>query len=374
MTITTSSSRRQQHQQQPHHHFFLPFLLLLLHTFSFLDHSVILKTVHAFSTVPRRYRHPPPSISTSTTLSEAPVPFAGVGPRSTWTDMSKYNIPQIETILTEWTANIIPKNINENTPERIALGVENSRELFVDTIIVEIRRSTEKVGLGILLQEIKGGRSDGLGITVVSGLVEGGLCEEQDCDVMVGDSISSVSVLQTNKSKDGAAGLQDTTTEITAMTECLGYDATVEAISSLPPPPSSGQEQILKLTMKRIRRKPLISINLQYPPSQKEPDTKIQLYAGENLRLAMLVRGIKLNDPLAKRFDTKSGGNCGAGGLCRTCAVSVVRGGELLNPQKMAEEQMLKDDTPRWRLSCKAFVGYGMKEGEMTVQVNPRQW
>mmetsp|Transcript_28344 Transcript_28344/g.57963 ORF Transcript_28344/g.57963 Transcript_28344/m.57963 type:complete len:88 (+) Transcript_28344:324-587(+) len=87
----------------------------------------------------------------------------------------------------------------------------------------------------------------------------------------------------------------------------------------------------------------------------------------------MLVRGVKLNDPLAKRFDTKSEGNCGAGGLCRTCAVSVLRGGELLSPQKTAEAQMLGDE-PRWRLACKAFVGYGMTEGEVTVAVNPRQW
>ena len=25
-------------------------------------------------------------------------------------------------------------------------------------------------------------------------------------------------------------------------------------------------------------------------------------------------------------------------------------------------------------MACKAVVGWGMKEGEMTVKVNPRQW
>jgi ferredoxin len=75
-----------------------------------------------------------------------------------------------------------------------------------------------------------------------------------------------------------------------------------------------------------------------------------------------------------KSFDTKSGGNCAAGGLCRTCAVSVMpRGAQLLNPQRVAEQQMLEYQ-PRWRLACKAIVGFGMQEGEMTVQVNPRQW
>ena len=152
-----------------------------------------------------------------------------------------------------------------------------------------------------------------------------------------------------------------------------GYDATVDAIIGLPQLTEGEVEQELVLAIKRIRKKPKVKVNLRYPPSQNEPDSTIELYAGENLRLAMLVRGVKLNDPLAKRFDTKSGGNCGAGGLCRTCAVRVLRGKEVLNPQKISEKQMLEDN-PRWRLACKAFVGYGMQEGEITLQVNPRQW
>jgi ferredoxin len=89
----------------------------------------------------------------------------------------------------------------------------------------------------------------------------------------------------------------------------------------------------------------------------------------------MLSRGIKLNDPLAQRYDGKptGSGNCGSGGLCRTCAVSVTRGGELLSPPKANEKKML-EETPRWRLACKSWVGYGMKEGDVVVQVNPRQW
>ena len=45
----------------------------------------------------------------------------------------------------------------------------------------------------------------------------------------------------------------------------------------------------------------------------------------------------------------------------------------MLNPQRLAEKQMLENN-PRWRLACKAIVGYGMKEGEMTIRVNPRQF
>ena len=78
-----------------------------------------------------------------------------------------------------------------------------------------------------------------------------------------------------------------------------------------------GFEDYFEVTLKRLRRRPKIKINLQYPPDQKDDfgekveDTTIELNAGENLRQGMLVRGVKLNDPLAKRFDTKTGGNCG---------------------------------------------------------------
>jgi hypothetical protein len=44
-----------------------------------------------------------------------------------------------------------------------------------------------------------------------------------------------------------------------------------------------------------------------------------------------------------------------------------------LNPQAIQEEQMLKKN-PKWRLGCKAIVGHGMQQGEMTIRVNPRQW
>jgi len=285
--------------------------------------------------------------------------------------MSKYDIDDLSLIEAQWSANVIPKTLD--TPEKIALGCKD-QSLFVDTLLVPIRRSAGE-GLGIELQEIAGGREDGLGITVITGLVEGGCAERFAGEIIrAGDSIGAISVKRTLQT--GKISEEET---YVAVTECLGYDATVDAILGLPQPSASGgegeggEEQDLILTIKRIRMKPKVKVNLRYPPSQNEPDSSIDLYAGENLRLAMLVRGVKLNDPLAKRFDTKSGGNCGAGGLCRTCAVSVLRGGDVLNPQKISEKQMLEDN-PRWRLACKAFVGYGMQEGEITLQVNPRQW
>ena len=319
-------------------------------------------------------QHPSVTTQSSTRLSEAPVPFAGVGPRSEWTDMSKYDVDDLSLIESQWQANVIAKTLD--TPERIVLGCKDP-SFFVDTLLVPIRRAAGE-GLGIELQEIAGGREDGLGITVITGLVEGGCADRCAGDaIRAGDSIGSITVKRTLQST-GTTSEEET---YVAVTECLGYDATVDAILGLPQPTSSSieeggdgeVEQELVLAIKRIRKKPKVKVNLRYPPSQNEPDSTIELYAGENLRLAMLVRGVKLNDPLAKRFDTKSGGNCGAGGLCRTCAVSVLRGKEVLNPQKISEKQMLEDN-PRWRLACKAFVGFGMQEGEITLQVNPRQW
>jgi ferredoxin len=89
------------------------------------------------------------------------------------------------------------------------------------------------------------------------------------------------------------------------------------------------------------------------------------------LRRAMLTRGVKLNDPLSRRFDSGGTGNCGGEATCSTCVVSVVEGAQqLFNPQRIQEQQMLVKN-PRWRLACKAIVEYGDREGTMTVRVSP---
>lgn len=322
-------------------------------------------------TTPPHHPKNPTNHPLKTQLWEAPIKFAGTGTRQV--DMNQYNLKDIDEIQNQWIANVVEKNIDSEGG--IFLGTKNDKELFVDVITVSLPRSIEGGSLGIGLQEIAGGREDGIGITIVSELVKGGIAQSSNCDILPGDSISRISVIrrrrQIEDSSSQGGGLVDSQETITAKTECLDYDGTVDAILSLPPAQSDDEEYMIKL--KRIRRKPVIKVNLKFPPEEKREDETIELYAGENLRLGMLVRGVKINDPLAKRFDTKSGGNCGAAGLCRTCAVSVIRGSELLNPQKVAEEQMLQNE-PRWRLGCKAFVGYGMREGELSIQVNPRQW
>ena len=122
-----------------------------------------------------------------------------------------------------------------------------------------------------------------------------------------------------------------------------------------------------------MRKKPRVSVKLQFPPDFEEPDTTIELFSGENLRRAMLTRGVKLNDALSRRFDSGGTGDCGAEGTCATCAINVIKGMDLLNPIKTQEQQIF-EKYPQWRMACKAVVGYGMTEGEMTVQVSPKRW
>lgn len=301
----------------------------------------------------------------SDTYAYQSPPFAGTGPRQV--DMNVYNLhPAVELIETQWTANIVRKTVDDEGGVR--LGVRNDREYFVDELSIDLPRPENDGGLGIVLREIAGGREDGLGITLVAGLVEGGHAERSGIDLLLpGDSLAEVSVVTERRT-----GTSDERTVVAVTTECLGYDATVGAIGGLPDDDDGDRSfSVFRLRVKRLRRKPKVRVELSY--ADDRADETLELFAGENLRFGALVRGSSLNDETAQRFDTRTGGNCGAGGLCRTCAVDVVQGGDLLSPQRVAEKQMLADN-PRWRLACKAFVGHGMKEGVLKVRVAPRKW
>jgi ferredoxin len=276
-------------------------------------------------------------------------------------DLDQYNLP-LDEIAQEWTATL--QVATALTEEGVYLGAKSSTTIFVDSVKVEFPR---KAGLGIELLEIAGGRDDGLGITVVSGLVEGGSAEGSG--VQIGDSIVKIAVDRRSQVV-GEEQLTELDEMAAVETECLGYDATVEAIGSLPPKQDG---DVMVLTLKRLRRKPRVTVNLQFPPSQNQPDATIELFSGENLRRAMLTRGVPLNDPLSKRFDSGGTGSCGGEATCTTCVVSIIKGAELVNPIGIQEKQILIKN-PRWRLACKAVVGHGMHEGEMTIRVNPRQW
>lgn len=274
-------------------------------------------------------------------------------------NMDKYNLP-LETSINEWSAAV--QAASSMQAEGIFLQVKN-KELFVDTLQYTIKREG---GLGLLLTEIAGGREDGVGITIIEEVLEGG--NSEGCGIVPGDSIVALRVSSTTKDGDGT-NVEEERTDVS--TECLGYDSTIDSIVSLPPPNTAEDE--VTITVKRIRKQPKINVKLQYPSYLDEPDVSLELFAGENLRRAMLTRGIKLNDKLAERFDSGGTGDCGSDGTCATCVVGVTKGIELLSPMGQQEGQILAQK-PRWRMACKAIVGYGMMDGDLTLQVSPRQW
>ncbi|KAL3778766.1 hypothetical protein ACHAWO_008382 [Cyclotella atomus] len=304
-----------------------------------------------------------------------------LGPVSPATVQS-YNLPPSE--LTEgWSARIvtrIAKSLDESTD--IELIPKNEKDHYVDKFSIEIPLliNEGQTGLGIELVEVQGGRDDGLGVVIVNSVIPGGNADRalknanDQCEtLMYGDSIVAADLLLSIRDNKG-----DRTDVTSVKTECLGYTAMVDQLVELLSNTNEHDKidsATIILTLKRLRRRPKINIRLEYPPSQNLPPETIALQPGDNLRLAMLQRGIKLNDPLAQRYDGKptGSGNCGSGGLCRTCSVSVLRGGELLSPPK-ANEKKIMEGSPRWRLACKSWVGYGMQEGEVVIQVNPRQW
>ena len=286
-------------------------------------------------------------------------------------DMNAYNLASMDVICEEWTAVVAAE-----TPlqaEGIYLQARNKQEIMADTIKVAFPRVPGS-GLGLELLELAGGRDDGIGITIVSGVVEGGAADNSG--ILPGDSIVKIELQRQSRQSDtgNQAGLnvEESQEVFSVQTECLGYDKTVEAIISLPQADESVQETFV-LTLKRLRRKPKVRLNLQYPPEMGEEDISLELFSGENLRRAMLTRGVKLNDKLSARFDSGGQGDCGAEGTCATCAVAVVKGQDLLSPIGQQEGQIFKKH-PRWRMACKVIVGHGMKEGVLTIRVSPRQW
>lgn len=224
----------------------------------------------------------------------------------------------------------------------------NEAAVFKVTVV----RSVESPSIGISLFEA--GADGDLGLVIVDGIVAG-----SNAAALPAGSVQEGDVLV-------AAGLPG---KPKTRTEGLAYDATVSVLAGLDPAAGA-----VELVLKRVRRRPMVGLTLQFPQSDGRPDARVELPAGANLRQAMLAHGIKLNDPLARRFDAGVGtGDCGGEGCCCTCAMEVLEGGQLLSAQGTQEAQILRR-FPRWRLACKAVVERLEEDAEMTVRVTPRGW
>ena len=92
-----------------------------------------------------------------------------------------------------------------------------SYEYRYQEVYVEIPRTAESPGLGVLLEQFGTLDAANGGLTLVAGLVEGGNAANAGVDLLPGDSIVK------------AGGTR---------VECLDYDATVDALMALPPAPA----------------------------------------------------------------------------------------------------------------------------------------
>ena len=235
-------------------------------------------------------------------------------------DANRYNIP-LDEAADLWTCAVQ----ESNNADRLA-GVpyldSKSKDYFVDDIVeLEVSRDG---GLGMELLELAGGRDDGIGITIVSGVTEGGNAEK--VGILPGDAIASVTVEVYEKETStvsGGVGLVEENKSRTRDCEARDFDNTIDALTNFPGVDATS----VYLNIKRIRRWPKVQVQVEYPKSQCaegfDPIQNLEFFAGENLKRALQNRGIVLDDPGNPRCDF-----CGS----RACYVSIYKGKELLNP------------------------------------------
>lgn len=260
-------------------------------------------------------------------------------------DPNVYNVP-VEQAAELWTVSVSAENFLERKANIPYLDTTNSKDYFVDDVQVIVSRQG---GLGLELLELAGGRNDDYGLTIIEN-VNG---NAKKAGIVPGDSIASVQI---------KLGTSIDETEEVIDCQCRNFDTTIGLLTSIPP-----EIQSLQLNLKRIRRWPKINVVVEYPPSQVAPGVdnkeRLELVGGENLRRALLNRGIVMQDPAAKRCDF-----CG-----QKCYVKVDMGMPLLSPMSTTEEKIMRYN-PKCRVSCKAVVGYNMQEGELRLKVNLNEW
>lgn len=276
-------------------------------------------------------------------------------------DPNTYNV-KLETAADLWTVKVSAQN-SIDRPAGIPYLDSKSKDYFVDDIQVVLERDEESPSLGLSLVELAGGREDGYGLTIVEE-VSG---HAAACGILPGDSVASVEWRTINR----GSGLDSEEKVEILDCECKDFDTTMDTLISLPSPTSSsegqGEKQSLVFNLKRIRRWPRVEVIVEYPPSQcadgADNTETLSLFAGENLRRALLNRKIVLEDPLAKKCD-----------FCGTkCTVRVEQGMELLSPMSSTEEKLLKKN-PKCRVSCKTTVAPNMEEGTLRIKINLNEW
>ena len=111
-----------------------------------------------------------------------------------------------------------------------------------------------------------GSTEEGEGLTLVTGLVEDGNAAKAETVLMPGDAI-----IQAGRTK----------------VEGLNYDGTIDALMGLPAAPAPAL-----LRVKRLRKVPVVTCTVMFPPEEKVPDRKIRLYQGRQVRQMLLLNRI----------------------------------------------------------------------------------
>jgi hypothetical protein len=237
-------------------------------------------------------------------------------------DANKYNI-ELEEAVDLWTASVKADPSPDREPGVPYLD-SKSKNYYVDDLQVTVSRNG---GMGMQLLELAGGRDDGFGITIITA-VSG---NANKAGVLPGDSISAVAVRSMSTAEEEEIGLSSREEVRFKGCECLDFDNTMDILANFPGESSSS----VTLSLKRLRRWPKIQLRVEYPPSQCAEGVnnikELELFAGENLKQAMLNRGIILDDPKAPMCDF-----CGG-----KCNVRVLRGMPLLNPIGMTEKKIM---------------------------------
>ena len=222
--------------------------------------------------------------------------------------------------------------LSEEEGNAISLAA-NSNEWGTKEIEVEIPRSAESPGIGILLEEY-GANDAGEGLTLVAGLVDGGNAALSGLEILPGDAIVR-------------AG--------TANVEGLNYERTVDALGAMAPAPAPA-----KLTLKRLLKIPKVKLTVMFPPEENEPNRVINWYPRRGLRETLIVNKIDV------------GGTCTEDMQCLLrCSCVVRKGRALLEDWGIQEKQMLEKKEPDWRLTCRACLPPLEEDGEMTIRIRP---
>jgi 2Fe-2S iron-sulfur cluster binding domain len=212
-------------------------------------------------------------------------------------------------------------------------GLESKDRLYgIETIRVALPIAPT---LGIELVEVAHGLQDARGLVLVSDVL--GHAKDR---IEPGDTIIGVFAGQDFKES----------------TTACDYDTTIETIQKAKDYAMQAGLDTLDLELNRLVKRTTVTVIIEQDWRDGQEDipetTELEALAGDNLRLLLMHHHQKLYDPRTVRLDTLGTGDCGGEGICGTCLVEVLEGGEHLNsmtPKESEGEWIFSDAKSRIR-------------------------